>query len=148
MEQCLTYLRYPVPVYPARLLLAASTDPLDHLPPGHRVSPAQLGHVQLLGGVDPVLGVVNDVVIVLSCSVTPPVGRLVPVRPERSLSFPVVILLEISDAAPPEPHLTVQHSLGLQQSPAQLAGLLHRPDRLARREAQHIAPTSLEGQAA
>ena len=54
--------------------------------------------VELLDGVLPILGIVDDVVIVLLRLVPgrQPVGRLVPVRPVRSLPLPVVILLQVS----------------------------------------------------
>ena len=58
----------------------------------------QLVTVELLDGVLPILGIVDDVVIVLLRLVPgrQPVGRLVPVRPVRSLPLPVVILLQVS----------------------------------------------------
>ena len=54
--------------------------------------------VELLDGVLPILRIVDDVVIVLLRLVPgrQPVGRLVPVRPVRSLPLPVVILLQVS----------------------------------------------------
>ena len=107
--------------------------------------------VKLLDGVLPVLGIVDDVVIVLRCSVTPSVGRLVPVRPERSLSFPVIIFLQVSDAAPSEADLGVEHGRGLEEGGGQGGegqGGLHTQPRLALREGQQFTPPGLQGDAA
>ena len=54
--------------------------------------------VEFLDGVLPILGIVDDVVIVLLRLVPgrQPAGRLVPVRPVRSLPLPVVIFLQVS----------------------------------------------------
>ena len=102
--------------------------------------------VKLLDGVLPVLGIVDDVVIVLRCPVTPSVGRLVPVRPERSLSLPVVIFLQVSDAAPSKADLRVQHSRSLEESAGQ--GGLQAGRSRALTEGQQFAPPRLYGNAA
>ena len=104
--------------------------------------------VKLLDGVFAILGIVDDVVIVFRSSVTPSVRRLMPVWPERSLSFPVVIFLQVSDAAPSEADLSVEHSRGLQERASQDGeGRLHTDRTLTRSESQQFTPTRLYGDA-
>ena len=79
--------------------------------------------------------------IVLRCSGIPSVGRLVPVRPERSLSFPVIIFLQVSDAAPSEADLSVEHGGGLEERAGQQGeGGLHTGRSLALSEGQQFTP--------
>ena len=90
----------------------------------------------------------DNVVIVLSSSMVPPVGRLMSMRTERSLSFPIVIFLQVSDAAPSEADLSVEHSRGLQERASQDGeGRLHTDRTLTRSESQQFTPTRLYGDA-
>ena len=82
--------------------------------------------------------------IVLRCPAIPSVGRLVPVRPERSLSLPVIIFLQVPDTAPSEADLTVQHGRDLEERGGQgWEGGLQAGRTLALSEGQQFPPACL-----
>ena len=86
----------------------------------------------------------DDVVIVLCCSVTPSVGRLVSVRPKWSLSLPVIIFLQVPDTAPSEADLSVEHSRGLEEGGGEGGeDGLHTDGSLAVSEGQQFTPACL-----